>query len=207
MMGLGLLPTDHEMNIGMIGAQGSKTANYALAHNDLLLLIGSRAADRAIPNAPEIAKRTKIIHFDVDPAEIGKNMAGSLPVIGDLKVVLGQILEVQPKADDEAWVGELRERRDKEAVKTTITRDGCVTPRFLMQELGRQLDDDAYVCVDVGQNQIWAARDLPLKNGRFLTTGGSVPWATPFRPPLASKWPCRKNRRLSLQVTAGSRCR
>ena len=172
MMGLGLLPTNHEMHIGMIGAQGSKTANYALSHNDLVLLIGARAADRAIPNAPEIAKRTKFIHFDVDPAEIGKNIAGSIPVIGDLKTVLSQVLAERPKAADEAWLSELQEKRDRETIKNTVTRTGCVTPRFLMQELGKRLDDDAYVCVDVGQNQIWAARELPVKNGRFLTTGG-----------------------------------
>lgn len=172
MMGLSVLPTEHSMNIGMIGSQGKKAANDALYRSDLLIIAGARVADRAMPKPSEATEQTRIIHLEVDPAEIGKNVTVEIPVIGDIKAVLRQILEQKPKADASEWVGDLQERRDKDQIKNTLTHDGYVTPRFVLQELGEKMDDDAYVCVDVGQNQIWAARHLPIKNGRFLTTGG-----------------------------------
>ena len=99
MMGLGLLPSDHPMNLGMIGAFGTATANRALNTTDLLIIAGARAADRAVTAPKEVARRTKTVHLDVDPAEIGKNLSPTVPVVGDVKVILGQLLSHAPKAD------------------------------------------------------------------------------------------------------------
>ncbi|MCI2106421.1 MAG: biosynthetic-type acetolactate synthase large subunit [Intestinimonas sp.] len=173
MMGLGLLPTDHPMNMGMIGAFGTPLANVALDTTDLLIIAGARAADRAISAPREIARRTKTVHIDVDPAEIGKNMFPTVPVVGNVKVILNQLLARHPKADTTDWLAELQPRRRKELQNTPPhPRTVGVDPAALMRGLGGWLDENACVCVDVGQNQIWAARYLPLRRGRFLTSGG-----------------------------------
>ncbi len=172
MMGLGLLPSGHPMNLGMIGAFGTSTANRALNTTDLLIIAGARAADRAVTAPKEVARRTKTVHLDVDPAEIGKNLSPTVPVVGDVKVILGQLLSHAPKADSGDWLAELHAFRASEAAPFPSPAAGSVTPAWLMRTLGDRLDDDACVCVDVGQNQIWAAKHLPMKHGRFLTTGG-----------------------------------
>ena len=173
MMGISLLPTDHPLNMGMIGAHGNRCANKALARSDLLIMIGCRAADRTIISPDEIQRRMNIVHIDVDPAEIGKNMQAAVPLVGNIKVILGQILEHDiPVSLSERWTAELREYRRAELTRLFPVREGYVFPGTLLRKLGRKLDDDAIVCVDVGQNQIFACRYLPQKNGRFLTSGG-----------------------------------
>lgn len=173
MMGLGLLPTDHPLNMGMIGAFGTPLANIALNTTDLLIIAGARAADRAISAPKEVARRTKTVHIDVDPAEIGKNMFPTVPVVGNVKVILDQLLSQHPQADTADWLAELQPRRRKE-LQDTAPRSypSGIDPAALMHRLGGRLKEDACVCVDVGQNQIWAARYLPLRGGRFLTSGG-----------------------------------
>jgi acetolactate synthase-1/2/3 large subunit len=172
MMGLGLLPTEHPLNIGMIGAYGTRAANIALNMADLLIIAGARVANRAIPSAADMARRTKTIHIDVDPSEIGKNVSTTVPVVGDVKAILQQILKYESKADATEWTAELQSRKVKDASKFTLGREGYVAPKALMRELGRKMHSDACVCVDVGQHQIWAAKHLPLNGARFLTSGG-----------------------------------
>ena len=110
MMGLSVLPTDHPLNLGMIGAHGNRCANKALAKSDLLIMVGSRVADRAIISPEEIQRRMATIHIDVDPAEIGKNMQAAIPLVGDVKVILRQLLELQvPAPDDAQWREQLKE--------------------------------------------------------------------------------------------------
>ncbi|NLF34965.1 MAG: biosynthetic-type acetolactate synthase large subunit, partial [Clostridiales bacterium] len=172
MMGLGLLPTDHPMNMGMVGAFGTKSANAALGMAYLLIIAGARAADRAVTSPKELSRRAKTIHMDVDPAEIGKNMSTTVPLVGDIKVLLSQLLTHSPVADTADWLEDLRARRKKERHREPEPRADGLSPARMMRSLGGKLADDACVCVDVGQNQIWAAKHLPLKHGRFLTSGG-----------------------------------
>ncbi len=173
MMGLSVLPTDHPLNLGMIGAHGNRCANKALAKSDLLIMVGSRVADRAIISPEEIQRRMATIHIDVDPAEIGKNMQAAIPLVGDVKVILRQLLALQvPPPDDAQWREQLKEYRRAELERVFPRRDGSVFPGTVLRKLGRLLDDDAVVCVDVGQNQIFACKYLPQKHGRLLTSGG-----------------------------------
>ena len=173
MMGIGLMPTDHPLNMGMIGAHGNHCANQALARADLLIMVGTRAADRAVVDPREIQRRMATIHIDVDPAEIGKNMQAAVPLVGDVKVILQQILERgAPVTDSSAWLEQLKDYRKAELQRTFPQREGYVFPGTVMRKLGRKLDEDAVVCVDVGQNQIFACKYLPQKQGRLLTSGG-----------------------------------
>ena len=173
MMGLGLLPTDHPLNMGMIGAHGNHCANKALAKADLLIMVGTRAADRAMVDPGEIQRRMATIHIDEDPAEIGKNMQAAIPLVGNVKVILRQILDRDVAATDSAaWLEKLRDYRKAELNRVFPRRAGSVFPGTVLRRLGARLDDDAVICVDVGQNQIFACKYIPQKHGRLLTSGG-----------------------------------
>ena len=173
MMGLSLMATDHPLNMGMIGAHGNFCANKALAKADLLIMVGTRAADRAVIDPAEIQRRMATIHIDVDPAEIGKNMQAAIPLVGDVKVILQQLLDrdITPP-DSEAWRAKLRDYRTAELNRAFPRREGYVFPGTVLRKLGQKLDDDAIICVDVGQNQIFTCKYLPQKHGRLLTSGG-----------------------------------
>ena len=173
MMGISLLPTSHPLNMGMIGAHGNHCANKALAKSDLLIMVGTRAADRAIIQPDEIQRRMATIHIDVDPAEIGKNMQAAVPLVGDVKVILRQILDLGVEAPNCAeWRAKLADYRRAELSRQFPSRPGSVFPGTVMRKLGDRLDDDAVVCADVGQNQIFTCKYLPQKHGRLLTSGG-----------------------------------
>ena len=173
MMGISLIPTDHPLNMGMIGAHGNHCANKALAKADLLIMVGTRAADRAMVDPKEIQRRMATIHIDVDPAEIGKNMQAAIPLVGDVKVILRQILDREPaETDSAAWRECLKDYRKAELNRIFPRREGSVFPGTALRKLGAMLDDDAVISADVGQNQIFTCKYLPQKNGRLLTSGG-----------------------------------
>ena len=173
MMGISVLPTDHPLNLGMIGAHGNHCANKALAKSDLLIMVGTRAADRALVNPTDIQQRMATIHIDVDPAEIGKNMTAAIPLVGDVKVILKQILDADVSVtDSEEWLARLKDYRKAELERVFPKKDGYVFPGTVLRRLGAKLAEDAVVCVDVGQNQIFTCKHLPQKQGRLLTSGG-----------------------------------
>ena len=158
MMGLSLFPTEHPLNMGMIGTHGNVSANKALAKSDRLIMIGTRAADRAIFSPDEIQRRMPIIHIDVDPAEIGKNMLPTVPLVGSAKVILRQLMDRDLHVDCGAWLEMLQEMRREELNRTYPEKEGYVFPGRLLRLLGERLREDAAVCVDVGQNQIWSCK-------------------------------------------------
>lgn len=174
MMGLSLLPTDHPQNIGMIGAHGTAAANRILAKADLLILVGARAADRTIISPDTLENRMNIIHIDVDPAEIGKNMSAEIPLVGDIKVILSQLLEVLPHTSEENTENLLIYQEQRKTELTAIhTANTGIHPANFLRLLGKKLQENAAICVDVGQNQLFSCKYLHLKEGsRFLTSGG-----------------------------------
>lgn len=173
MMGLSLLPSDHPLNMGMIGSFGNRAANKALVKSDLLIMLGTRAADRAITSPSEIQRRMPSIHIDVDPAEIGKNIQSELPLVGDVKVILHQLMEKDPApANCGEWLQMLQTLRREDLSRELVHIDGFVSPGKMMRTLGHKLSPDAAVCVDVGQNQIWACKHLVFHGSRLLTSGG-----------------------------------
>ncbi|MDD6024615.1 MAG: biosynthetic-type acetolactate synthase large subunit [Oscillospiraceae bacterium] len=171
MMGLGIVPTDHPLYMGMIGSFGTETANRTLAHSDLLILVGARVANRAILSPGEIGRRMKTIHIDVDPAEIGKNVSTTIPVVGDVKQVLLQLMEHDATAQTQD-LELLQKSRREELVRELPAKAGFAHPARVIRTLGEKLDDNACIVADVGQNQIWTCKHMIHKHGRFLTTGG-----------------------------------
>ena len=171
MMGLSAVPTDHPLYVGMIGSFGTPCANKTLDNSDLLILVGARVGNRAITAPGEIGQKMKTIHIDVDPAEIGKNVNTTIPVVGDVKVVLQQLIEQEIIARPHD-IEEMQRHRREELCRPLPGKAGYAHPAKILRTLSRMLNDDAICCVDVGQNQIWACKHMIHKHGRFLTSGG-----------------------------------
>lgn len=171
MMGLSLFNTDDPLNMGMIGKFGNRSGNKAMVKADLLIMIGMRVADRAIMQPDEVKKRFTTIHIDVDSAEIGKNMEANIPLVGNAKLILPQLLTLCEPKDTKEWLDFLKEFRDEELTRDFPDYRG-VSPQRFMRALGKKLDPGAFVCADVGQNQIWACQHLFMKDIRFMTSGG-----------------------------------
>ncbi|MGN1120152.1 MAG: biosynthetic-type acetolactate synthase large subunit, partial [Oscillospiraceae bacterium] len=172
MMGLGSVPTDSPLFFGMMGMHGAKSANYAVNNCDTLIVLGARLGDRAVTAMSNRSDMT-VIHIDIDPAEIGKNIEAHIPIVGDISLVLGQLiaqLEQLPVGKHPEWRAQLDAQRiDKEIVAAP---EGYVNPKWFMQVLNKQLPKYSVVVADVGQNQIWTARNITYSDGRFLTSGG-----------------------------------
>ena len=178
LMGIGAIPTDHEMCLGMLGSHGSYLANYAIQNADLVIIMGARVGDRAMASANKIAERASIIHMDIDPAEIGKNIDVEIPVVGDVKAILQDLLKVVKKGDTYEWLQGIRKVRHEHAADINgtdgeIGQNEAVKPKFLLRMLSKIMEDDAVITTEVGQNQIWAANNLTIrKPGKFITSGG-----------------------------------
>ncbi len=170
MMGLSNIDMSHRLYFGMLGMHGVKEANYAVANCDLFILLGARVGDRAVTAIKQLSN-VSVIHIDIDPAEIGKNLPATTPIVGDLKVVLKQLSDVTPKLSHEEWVGELTDVKNREKV-VPASEKGYVNPKAFIQKLNERLDAKSVVVADVGQNQIWTANNIFLTEGRFLTSGG-----------------------------------
>lgn len=171
MMGISAFADNDPLFCGMIGTHGVKRANYAVNECDVLFLVGARVGDRAVKTPLALEKTTQIIHIDIDPAEIGKNIGADIPLVGDAKLVLEQLIELSKPLDHSEWIAQIREvdakRELAPAPKNTIQ------PREFIKKLSDALPDDAVICADVGQNQIWTCTSYAFrKGGRLLTSGG-----------------------------------
>ncbi len=173
LMGIGAMGVDHPYYFGMIGSHGFAHANRGVGQADLLVVIGARVADRATAGSGIFAKNAEIIHIDIDPAEIGKNLGTLIPVVGDAKHILQQLSDGIEPLETEEWVAELASIRDR--VHTEIhNKPGFVNPKQVLRDLGEVVDDQAVVTADVGQNQLWAARNFPMQGDRKLLMSGGL---------------------------------
>ncbi len=171
MMGIGAMPTRHPMYFGMVGNNGKPYANRAMNESDLLLMVGARVADRAV-NQPDVITENKVlVHIDVDPAEIGKNVGPAIPLVGDAKHIFEDMEKEASYSDYEEWVQTLTSYRD--TMQPVRKPDPAyVDPAAFLTQLSEAMEEDAVYVADVGQNQIWSCGYHIVKNGRFLTTGG-----------------------------------
>lgn len=170
LMGIGVIPSDDRLCLGMLGTHGVKMANEAIQGADLLLLCGARVGDRSMASPNQVAKRTKIIHIDVDPAEIGKNMQANIPIVGDLCSVLSQMYERIEPLEHSEWIEKCRSQSQIDMGPEDEGK--YINPKRFMRLLSETAADDAILVADVGQNQIWSANCFKIRNGRFLTSGG-----------------------------------
>lgn len=170
LMGKGAFDGTNDLYTGMLGMHGTKTSNLGVSECDLLIAVGVRFSDRVLGNAKKFAKQAKILQFDVDAAEINKNIRVDTSVIGDLKEVLKRINAELPQLGHEAWISHILDYK----VKYPLTyREPGLTGPYLVEEIYRQTDGDAIIVTEVGQHQMWAAQYYKYKNPRtFLSSGG-----------------------------------
>ncbi|HKM22233.1 MAG TPA: biosynthetic-type acetolactate synthase large subunit [Lachnospiraceae bacterium] len=171
MMGIGAMPTEHPMYYGMVGNNGKSYANRAMNESDLMLVVGARVADRAMSQPDLITENKIVVHIDVDPAEIGKNVGPTIPLVGDIKHIFADIAKQEFECEHELWINTLDLYQTTMHQKRTPNKK-FVDPAEFIKLLSDELDDDAVYVADVGQNQIWSCAYHVVKKGRFLTSGG-----------------------------------
>lgn len=174
MMGIGVLPSDSPKYYGMIGSHGLRGANRVMNRADLVIVMGSRLGDRSVAHANGFKSNRKIIHIDIDPAEIGKNVVPDIPVVGDVKDVLEQLLPlVSSYRASEEWISTAEEIRVTSTRELETEDTGFVNPKYFLKKLSEKTGSDVYVSTEVGQNQIWTSNYFNFKSPRsFLTSGG-----------------------------------
>lgn len=171
MMGIGLIPTDHKLFYGMVGSHGMKYANQVLNRADLVIVMGARLGDRAVANAKRLEEMQNLIHIDIDPAEIGKNIQPYIPVVGDAKDVLTQLLPLTSSYQtDNIWLEEANKIREDGKVLQPTGDNGYVNPKYFLNVLSDKTNSDVYVSTEVGQNQLWVANNFTFTTPRSLIT-------------------------------------
>lgn len=174
LLGLGGFPADHPLFLGMAGMHGTYTANMALYHCDLLVSIGARFDDRVTGNLKHFAKSAKVAHIDIDPAEIGKIIETQIPVVGDSKIVLQELLKQNGKqGQTEEWKQQLSEWKEEYPLWYTDNREEGLKPQKLIEYIHQFTNGEAIVATDVGQHQMWAAQFYPFRKAdKWVTSGG-----------------------------------
>ena len=171
-MGIGVMPSEHELYLGMLGTHGKTVANRALHDADLVIVCGARLGDRAVASPHQMSENTLVIHIDIDPAEIGKNVKTEIPIVGDMKNVMNMLIEnIGDYVVPNQWQETVKTWK-KDFLRVPPVFDGFVEPRTLIAHLSSMLRSKAILVADVGQNQIWCANNFRIRDGRFLTTGG-----------------------------------
>jgi acetolactate synthase I/II/III large subunit len=171
MMGISAMPSAHPMYFGMVGNNGKPYANRAMNESDLLIMAGARVADRAVSQPDLITENKVLVHIDVDPAEIGKNVGPTIPLVGDIKHILQDFEKQEISCEHEEWLSLLAKYRDTMEPVRHPNPD-YVDPAAFIRLLSEKMQDDAVYVADVGQNQIWSCAYHVVKRGQFLTSGG-----------------------------------
>ena len=173
LLGQGTIATSHPLFLGMGGMHGSFAANIAMTETDFMISVGCRFDDRLTGNPKTFAKNAKVAHIDIDPAEIGKIIAVDIPVVGDAKKALQQLLaEPTVHNNTEKWIEKVTQ--DKNRVRSYDKKERVVQPQSVIERIGELTKGDAIVVTDVGQHQMWAAQYYPYQNERQLVTSGGL---------------------------------
>ncbi len=171
LMGKGAFDGTRPEYTGMLGMHGTKTSNFGVSECDLLIAMGVRFSDRVVGNAKSFAKNAKILQFDVDPAEINKNIMTDASVIGDIKEILSRLNGMIKQQHHKEWMNWIEQK--KEEFPLVYPEPGLTGP-FVMEEIDRQLNGDAIILAEVGQHQMWAAQYCHYRTPRSLLTSGGL---------------------------------
>ena len=170
LMGKGAFPGTDDRYTGMIGMHGTKVSNFGINQADLVIVVGARFSDRVTGNASKFANQAKLLHIDIDAAEIDKNIKTTASVVGDLKEILTKINEKLPKQQHTEWMAHIEELKEKYPLSYDPSELSCP---YIMQEIDRITKGEAIITTDVGQHQMWASQYYTYTMPRtFLSSGG-----------------------------------
>ena len=172
LMGISSIPTDHPLYVGMLGMHGSKYANYAIQESDLIIAVGARFDDRVTGKLESFAPNARVIHIDVDPAEISKNVKVHIPIVGDAKQVLKSLNKYVKRCNSGAWIEKINKWKKEYPLAYKQMSPDVVMPQFVIEQISK-VCNDAIIVTEVGQHQMWAAQYFNYRKPRtFITSGG-----------------------------------
>jgi len=173
LLGLGVYPETDRLALEMLGMHGTYYANHAVNESDLLIAVGARFDDRVTGKISDFIPNAKVIHIDIDPASVSKTVPVDVPIVGDCRRVLTQMIEQikAPKIDE--WLAEIDRLKREHPLTYERNGDDRIKPQFVVEEIYRQTKGDAIICTEVGQNQMWAAQFYKYTQPRtFISSGG-----------------------------------
>ncbi len=178
LMGLGGFPSEHPLSLGMCGMHGTFGSNMALTNTDLIIGIGARFDDRVTGKVDEFATEAGVIHIDIDPTSIGKNIPANIPIVGDAKDVLKKLIGLLKKEkknwkkDHQEWLDQIKEWKDTHPLSYKQGKN-VIKPQYVIEQIYEATKGEAIITTEVGQNQMWTAQFYKFKKPRtFLTSGG-----------------------------------
>ncbi|HHX74360.1 MAG TPA: biosynthetic-type acetolactate synthase large subunit [Firmicutes bacterium] len=174
LMGIGGFPGDHPLSLGMLGMHGTYWANMAMYETDLIIAVGARFDDRVTGKLSRFAQGAKVVHIDIDPAEIGKNVSVDIPIVGDVKRVLVELLKkVEPKTHPN-WLARIEAWRQEAPLTYVQEPDGEILPQYVIESIFRETNGRALIATEVGQHQMWVAQYYRFTKPRALVTSGGL---------------------------------
>ncbi len=171
LMGAGIIPTDHELSLGMLGMHGTYYANHAVQNCDLLIAVGARFDDRVAGNIATFAPHAKIIHIDIDPTSISKNVRVDVPIVGDARGILKELLKNVKNAKHSKWLERINTWRKEGPLE--YSKDDKLRPQYVVEKIAEITGGHAIITTEVGQNQMWAVQFGKFLEPRtFISSGG-----------------------------------
>jgi acetolactate synthase I/II/III large subunit len=171
-MGLASFPGDHPLFLGMLGLHGTRYANLAVTECDMLLALGARFDDRVTMHLKSFAPEATVIHIDIDPAEIGKNVITHVPLVGDVKQILKSLLLQLERTDRSPWLARIRDLKEQHPL--SYSRGEGLKPQFVIEQLSQMTAENAIIATDVGQHQMWVAQYYHFKKPNTLVSSGGL---------------------------------
>ncbi|MDI6640068.1 MAG: acetolactate synthase large subunit [Methanocellales archaeon] len=189
LLGKGAFSETHPLSLGMVGMHGTKYANYAMTETDLIIAVGARFDDRVTGKLDAFAPNAKVVHIDIDPAEISKNVGADIPIVGDAKNILRELIKGLRKRPRAEWLNKIEEWKKESPLR--YDRSGKeLKPQFVIEQI-YELCPDAIITTEVGQNQMWAAQYFKCtKPRRFISSGGLGTMGYGFPAAIGAKVGC-----------------
>jgi len=170
-MGMGSFPGSHPNFIGMVGMHGTRSSNYAVSNCDLLIAVGARFSDRVVSRVEKFASKARIIHIDIDPAELGKNVKTHIPICGDVKKSIVALCERVKEKKPNGWNQQIKTWQAQHPLKYKTL--GALSPQFVIEKLYEVSGGNAIITTEVGQHQMWAAQFYKYDHPKtFISSGG-----------------------------------
>ena len=172
LLGLGAFPATHKLALGMLGMHGTAYANHSIMESDLIIAVGARFDDRVTGKLDEFAPHAKVIHIDIDPASVSKNVDVDIPIVGDAKNILKQLIKSVKRPDTKEWIARIDDWRKKHPLK--YKDDEALRPQYVVEEIYEATKGSAIITTEVGQNQMWAAQFYKFMKPRTMISSGGL---------------------------------